>query len=523
MKHFSFLILTFYCSVFSMLAQEPAEQLSWKNIEKGDHKVGYQVFFEYDQSRTIRSKYDYQKTLLTTNNFRPVQISVWYPAGPGGDSVTMPYSGYIITRGSRFDYSLLNEAGSKEIVDRYRRSTNFYNQTENKNQTLIDYVLNRQTHAYKNARPSEGKFPLILFCSGGGDSPDSFDVLFEFLASHGYVVAAVPSNGMFDRVPSYNLMDEEAQTRDMEFAMNFMRDFPGADLDNICSMGYSYGGLINVLFALRNFDIQSVLSIDGSICLLNRDRAVKSLPYFDSGRLKIPFMNMARQAHDEQDFGFYHRLMYSDAYLLHFKQLNHQDFKSLPHIGDFANIGSEENINITHIDSDNALVYLYALNFLDAYMKEDSAALSFLQAEPWQNGTADSLLAIEFKESLWIPPRGEDFIKYIETEGIEKGMEVYWRARSNDTAIVMFDKNEINNLGYRFLNNGLYQDAIKVFKLFVLEYPDISNSYDSLGEAYAKNNDVEEALINYRIALKINPYSQSAARAIQKLEKLENK
>ena len=64
-------------------------------------------------------------------------------------------------------------------------------------------------------------------------------------------------------------------------------------------------------------------------------------------------------------------------------------------------------------------------------------------------------------------------------------------------------------------------DAIKVFQLFVLEYPDISNSYDSLGEAYAKNNNVKDALYNYRIALKINPYSQSAARAIKELEELE--
>lgn len=520
MKYFCLLILTIQCSLITMLAQEPAEQISWGNLEKGEYDVGYQVFAEYDQSRTVRSKFNYKGEPIIDNNYRPVQISVWYPAEPGRDDTTMPYSAYIITRGSRFDYSLLNEAGTRQILDRYRRSINFYNQTENKNQSLIDYVISRQSHAYENARPSKGKFPLILFCSGGGDSPDSFDVLFEFLASYGYVVAAIPSNGMFEKAPSYNLMDEEAQTRDMEFTMNFMREFPSTDLNKVCSMGYSYGGLINVLFALRNFDIQAVLCLDGSICLKDRDRAVKSLPYFDAGRLKIPFLNMARQTHEEQDFGFYSRLMYSDAYLLHFKQMNHQDFNSVPHIEDFANIESENNKNITQIGSDNALVYLYALNFLDAYLKKDSAALSYMQASPEQNGIADSLLALDFKKGLWIPPTGEDFINYIESEGIEKGMEIYWRARANDSTILMFDKNEINNLGYSFLNEGLIQDAIEVFKLFVLEYPGISNSYDSLGEAYAKNNDIEEALINYRIALKINPYSQSAARAIKKLENL---
>jgi TolA-binding protein len=73
------------------------------------------------------------------------------------------------------------------------------------------------------------------------------------------------------------------------------------------------------------------------------------------------------------------------------------------------------------------------------------------------------------------------------------------------------------------LDEGKIEDAIKIFQLFVLEYPEISNSYDSLGEAFAKNKNYKEALYNYRKALKINPDSQSAARAIERLEKLQEK
>ncbi len=138
-------------------------------------------------------------------------------------------------------------------------------------------------------------------------------------------------------------MDEESQIRDMEFVMSYMRNFSNVDINNICSMGYSYGGIINVLFALRNFDIKCVLCLDGSICLKDRDRSVKKLPYFDPNLLRIPFMNMARKTHDEQDFDFYNNLKYSDAYLLRFKKMNHSAFRSKPRIRDFSNVNSVKN------------------------------------------------------------------------------------------------------------------------------------------------------------------------------------
>jgi len=502
--------------------QNQEEFISWRNLTHGSYNVGYKVAYEYDFSRTVKSKFNYENKLTTENNYRPIQISIWYPAKISQRDTTMPYSEYVITRGSRFDYSLLSQEGIKSILENYASSINWYNPSEIKNTDITDFIINRKTRAFKDATPQSGKFPLILFCSGGGDTPSSFDVLFEYLASHGYVIAGIPSNGMFEKKPSYNLMDEESQIRDMEFAMSYMTDFPNADINNICSMGYSYGGLVNVLFALRNFDIKTVLCLDGSICLKDRDRAVKTLPYFDSARLKIPFLNMAREVHDEQDFKFFNQLKYSNAYLLHFNQMNHEGFKSIPHIEDFENINNPKNRNIVSIGDDNELVYKYSLHFLDAYTKNDSNAYSTMQSSPEKYGVSEKILKIDFKQSLELPPLGERFIEYIKAEGIDKGLQVYHKAKKNDPQIIIFDKNEINNLGYDFLNRKMFVDAIKVFQLFVLEYPDISNSYDSLGEAFAKNNNIKDALYNYRIALKINPYSQSAARAIKELVKLEN-
>jgi len=44
----------------------------------------------------------------------------------------------------------------------------------------------------------------------------------------------------------------------------------------------------------------------------------------------------------------------------------------------------------------------------------------------------------------------------------------------------------LNALGYESLRNGKTEDAIRLFERNVLEYPESSNVYDSLGEAYAR-------------------------------------
>ncbi len=47
----------------------------------------------------------------------------------------------------------------------------------------------------------------------------------------------------------------------------------------------------------------------------------------------------------------------------------------------------------------------------------------------------------------------------------------------------------LNNSGYKLLGEKKFNEAIEVFKLNVKLYPNSSNTYDSLGEAYAAAGD----------------------------------
>ena len=75
----------------------------------------------------------------------------------------------------------------------------------------------------------------------------------------------------------------------------------------------------------------------------------------------------------------------------------------------------------------------------------------------------------------------------------------------------------LNDLGYSLLRDKRVAQAIAVFKVNVELYPQSSNVYDSLGEAYLANGDKELAALNYKKSLELDPKNQNAANALKKL------
>jgi len=84
---------------------------------------------------------------------------------------------------------------------------------------------------------------------------------------------------------------------------------------------------------------------------------------------------------------------------------------------------------------------------------------------------------------------------------------------------IYFDEASINGFGYYLMNSGEIREAIEVFKLNVEVFPNSFNVYDSLGEAYMKNGDKENAIQNYRKSLELNPDNDNAREMLKRLEK----
>jgi CubicO group peptidase (beta-lactamase class C family) len=76
----------------------------------------------------------------------------------------------------------------------------------------------------------------------------------------------------------------------------------------------------------------------------------------------------------------------------------------------------------------------------------------------------------------------------------------------------------MNALGYESLRNGKTDDAIRIFQKNTVEFPESSNVYDSLGEAYAAAGKKELAIENYEKSVKLNPKNQNGIDRLKKLK-----
>jgi tetratricopeptide (TPR) repeat protein len=83
----------------------------------------------------------------------------------------------------------------------------------------------------------------------------------------------------------------------------------------------------------------------------------------------------------------------------------------------------------------------------------------------------------------------------------------------------------INALGYRYLGEGDYDKAITVFKINVERYPESANVYDSLGEAYENQGNLEKAAKNYEKAVMLGEKNGDANLPVYRtnLERLSKK
>ena len=78
-------------------------------------------------------------------------------------------------------------------------------------------------------------------------------------------------------------------------------------------------------------------------------------------------------------------------------------------------------------------------------------------------------------------------------------------------------ESSVNAMGYRLLENGEIDAAIKVFDLNAETFPSSANAWDSLAEAVMTKGDHEMAIWYYRVALKLDPEGSNAARMIEQI------
>jgi len=109
--------------------------------------------------------------------------------------------------------------------------------------------------------------------------------------------------------------------------------------------------------------------------------------------------------------------------------------------------------------------------------------------------------------------------EHLKNNEFDKATKGYLTIQKNDSLDSAVDENSFNSLGYRKLRDENFQEAIEIFKINAVLYPNSANVYDSLAEAYMKSGDTLQAITNYKKSLTIDSGNARAKKLIEKLEK----
>jgi len=96
------------------------------------------------------------------------------------------------------------------------------------------------------------------------------------------------------------------------------------------------------------------------------------------------------------------------------------------------------------------------------------------------------------------------FLKSVAAYGAVEALKIYHEnLQTNKVARITED--QFNNIGYQLISAKHPDDALTVFTQNTIDYPESSNTWDSLAECYLNKGDKEMAIRYYEKAFQLNP------------------
>jgi dienelactone hydrolase len=349
--------------------------------------------------------------------------------------------------------------------------------------------------------------------------------LCEYLASQGYIVIASRSLGPRTKAMTTDLEGLEAQAGDIAFLIGQAHAMPQADMSRIAVVGFSWGGLANVLAAARDDRIRALVSLDGSVRSYTQyvDGGKDAARYATPARLAVPMLFVGRAPGSTEelvkekkkvDYSLLNDMTYADMTIVTMRPMTHGDFAAVTqhhandgHFGEY----SRDEVSLAY-----SWTARYVERFLDAYLKNDKQAMAFLDNRPAANKVPAHMLAVERRKGGGIPPTPEAFVRTLQTGGYEHAQAVYDRMRAANPAFSL-EPVWLNVYGNDLLRSGRAKEAVAILRLGTKLEPNWSWIADSLAEAYEAAGERQLAIAEYRRALDLEP---TLAHSIERLKAL---
>ncbi len=339
--------------IFNACKQKPVEPVY----------VGLQVYKVYDSSRT------FDTTATSKNVYRPVKIDVFFPSAQKPTAAGVTYGDMMDMYEQRFNFNTPLDTCKKTTLMFAKAFCQYFHVNS------VNKFLGFPLTIYRSLQLPAEKHPLIIYAAGMNGSSWDNPVLFDSLASNGYVVAAVSSVGKY---PGYmsDPVDMDEQVRDILFTINQMKAMPYVDSTSIGIVSWSMGGTAALKAAMLTKDIKAIASYDGTdIHAYGPDKdwdkqfkQIMAIPPTNVQSVDVPYMYL-RSEHPDKIDSMYNALQLissKEKYFMKFTDGLHEDFSSRPTVIKYA----EPTLKNVHTEYVAAITRLTLL-FFDQYVKKD--------------------------------------------------------------------------------------------------------------------------------------------------------
>ncbi len=255
-------LFVFYLILFTINYTNAQQSSYWGQLTPGQFNVGYQdtIIFNKVQSYSLGNY----------KGSKPFFISMWFPLQSKVGS-KINYNEYL-TFDAHKEITNLIDSIQQLQYNSFISSAVTYNldlweneELSEEKQELATSILNEPLNVFKTNRFPLDSFPTIVYHHGNGGISFENSLLFEFLASYGYVIISTDYHWPNLRSNSYTHKSTQS-LKDVDYVIGFASGLPFVNTQKIYFLGHSWGGGIALrLNQKRNTHIKQYLIFDSTI------------------------------------------------------------------------------------------------------------------------------------------------------------------------------------------------------------------------------------------------------------------
>jgi pimeloyl-ACP methyl ester carboxylesterase len=399
MRPLSFPATLVVCSALAQTvtaAQTSSEFQFYFTQKPGPYTVGLKVIEQYDRSRVFKATSAEPGIQATVEGPRPLQTLVWYPA-EASNSRPMTIGDYAALVRTETSFGKpVDQGKAQSYIESFTHGT-----------------TSLQTWAIRDALLKAGRFPIVVYAPSLNATATENIELCEYVASYGFVVLAGPSMGATDRVMTIDVPGANAEARDISFLIDYATGLPDTDSNAVAVIGYSWGGMSALFAAARDKRIDALVSLDGSFRYaptlvqqaadIHPDQMTIPMLFFSRAEETLESWAAASQNKDQTCAvpNVLNEWTHGDLYHLQMLAISHIQFSSM-----FQRSERFRKEGLHFVPADYSLeegaesynwIARYTLEFLDAYLRHDPEASTFLRRTPSENGVPKHLIAASFR------------------------------------------------------------------------------------------------------------------------------